>query len=137
MSITKQDLLSLKEENLKFKENFDKFLKMHEENEKISQEKFKKLMEKQKTLIDNLNQQIDKFMAKSPPMSCLKKEPKMKFCLKERQAKKRIARFNISIVDEIIAKDEKKLKQTDGALTQKRTRPEILSSRASKRPLMG
>ena len=136
--MSRQQHLYLKEEHLRSKENFDKFLKIYEANEKISQDKFKELMEKQKTLIDNLNQQIDKFMAKSPPLSCLKKEQKQKICLNERPPQKRIARFNISIVDEIIAKDKKQEKNTDdGALTQKRTRPEILSSRASKRPLMG
>ena len=116
-----------KEEHLRSKKNFDKFLKIHEKNEKISQEKFKEIMEKQKTLIHNLNQKIDNFMAKSPPLSCLKKEQKLKkFCQKERQTGKRIAQINVLNFDEIIVKvEKKKQKQTDVALTQKRTRPEI------------
>ena len=91
-----------KEEHLRSKKNFDKFLKIHEKNEKISQEKFKEIMEKQKTLIHNLNQKIDNFMAKSPPLSCLKKEQKLKkFCHKERrQARKRIAHINVLNFDE-------------------------------------
>ena len=60
MSATKQELLSLKEENLKLKENFRKFLKKHESNKKyITKEKVKEFMEDQETLIDNLNQKID------------------------------------------------------------------------------
>ena len=65
MPATKQDLLSLKEENLKLKENFKNFLKKHELNKKfITKEKVKEFMEDQETLIDNLNQQIDKIIVK-------------------------------------------------------------------------
>ena len=64
MSIEKQQLLSLKEENLKFKENFDKFLKKHEANKKfISKNHVRDFMEEQKSLMDNINQQIDEIIA--------------------------------------------------------------------------
>ena len=64
MSITKQDLLSLKEENLKFKENFDKFLKNHEPNKKfISKRDVKEFMEEQKTLMDTINHRVDEIIA--------------------------------------------------------------------------
>ena len=60
-----QELLYFKTENLKLKENFDKFLKLHEANKKyISKNKVRDFMEAQKILIDNLNQQIDKIIAK-------------------------------------------------------------------------
>ena len=63
MSITKQDLLSLKEENLKFKENFDKFLKNHEPNKKfISKRDVKEFMEEQKTLMDTINHRVDEII---------------------------------------------------------------------------
>ena len=56
MFATKQDLLSVKEENLKLKQNFKKFLKKHEQNKKyITKDKVKEFMEEQETLIDNLN----------------------------------------------------------------------------------
>ena len=62
--MSKQELLSLKEENMKFKENFDKFLKKHECNKKfISKNHFKDFMEEQKTLIDTNNQQIDEIIS--------------------------------------------------------------------------
>ena len=65
MSATKQELLSLKEDNLKLKENFKKFLKKHESNKKyISKDKVKEFVEAQDTLIDNLNQRIDDIMVK-------------------------------------------------------------------------
>ena len=60
MFATRQDLLSLKEENLKLKENFKIFLKKHEQNKKyISKEKVKEFMDEQETIINNVNQQID------------------------------------------------------------------------------
>ena len=65
MFATKQDLLSLKEENLKLKENFKKFLKKHELNKKyITKDKVKEFMEEQENLIDNLNQQNDNMIVK-------------------------------------------------------------------------
>ena len=64
MSITKQDLLSLKEENLKFKENFDEFLQKHEPNKKfISKRDVKEFMEEQKTLMDTINHRVDEIIA--------------------------------------------------------------------------
>ena len=63
MFATKQDLLSVKEENLKLKQNFKKFLKKHEQNKKyITKDKVKEFMEEQETLIDNLNKKIDKII---------------------------------------------------------------------------
>ena len=65
MFATKQDLLSLKEENLKLKENFKIFLKKHEQNKKyISKEKVKEFMEEQETIMNNINQQIDHIIVK-------------------------------------------------------------------------
>ena len=70
MFATKQDLLSLKEENLKLKENFKTFLKKHEQNKKyIAKDKVKELMAKQEILIDKLNQQIDKIIVKDENQS--------------------------------------------------------------------
>ena len=66
MSSTKQDLLSLKEENLKLKENFQKFWKKHKLNKKyISKDKIKELMEEQEMLINNVNLQIDNIIVKN------------------------------------------------------------------------
>ena len=65
MSVTKQELLSLKEENLKLKENFKKFMKNQERNKEfIVKEKVRNFMEEQETLIDNLNRKIDNFIVK-------------------------------------------------------------------------
>ena len=66
MSSTKQDLLSLKEENLKLKENFQKLWKKHKLNKKyISKDKIKELMEEQEMLINNVNLQIDNIIVKN------------------------------------------------------------------------
>ena len=66
MSSTKQDLLSLKEENLKLNENFKKFWKKHKLNKKyISKDKIKELMEEQEMLINNVNLQIDNIIVKN------------------------------------------------------------------------
>ena len=66
MSSTKQDLLSLKEENLKLNENFQKFWKKHKLNKKyISKDKIKELMEEQEMLINNVNLQIDNIIVKN------------------------------------------------------------------------
>ena len=60
MSATKQELLSLKEDNLKLKENFKNFLKKLESNKKcITKEKVKEFVEHQETLIENLNEKIE------------------------------------------------------------------------------
>ena len=70
MFATKQDLLSLKEENLKLNENFKTFLKKHEQNRKyIAKDKVKELVAKQEILIDKLNQQIDKIIVKDENQS--------------------------------------------------------------------
>ena len=66
MSSTKQDLLSLKEENLKLNENFKKFWKKHKLNKKyISKDKIKELMKEQEMLINNVNLQIDNIIVKN------------------------------------------------------------------------
>ena len=65
MSVTKQELLPLKEDNLKLKENFQKFWKKHELNKKyISKEKFKEFIEQQEILIENLYQKIENMIVK-------------------------------------------------------------------------
>ena len=70
MFATKEDLLSLKEENLKMKENFKTFLKKHEQNKKyITKDKVKELVAEQEILIDKLNQQIDKIIVKDENQS--------------------------------------------------------------------
>ena len=70
MFATKEDLLSLKEENLKLKENFKTFLKKHEQNKKyITKDKVKDLVAEQEILIDKLNQQIDKIIVKDENQS--------------------------------------------------------------------
>ena len=56
MSFTKQDLLSLKEQNLKFKENFDKFLQKQARD-------VKKFMEEQKSLMDTIYHRVDEIIA--------------------------------------------------------------------------
>ena len=50
----RQELLYFKTENLKFKENLDQFLKLHEA----------KKQKEQMTRIENLNQRIDRIIAK-------------------------------------------------------------------------
>ena len=66
MSSTKQDLISLKEENMKLNENFQKFWKKHKLNKKyISKDKIKELMEEQEMLINNVNLQIDNIIVKN------------------------------------------------------------------------
>ena len=65
MSATKQELLSLKEDNLRLKENFKTFLKKHESNKKyITKEKVKEFMEHQEILIENLNKKIENMIVK-------------------------------------------------------------------------
>ena len=65
MSATKQELLSLKEDNLKLKENFKKFMKKHESNKKyITKEKVKEFVEHQEIIIENLNQKIENMIVK-------------------------------------------------------------------------
>ena len=65
MSVTKQELLPLKEDNLKLKENFQKFWKKHESNKKyISKEKVKEFMEQQEILIENLYHKIENLIDK-------------------------------------------------------------------------
>ena len=67
MSVTKQELLPLKEDNLKLKENFQKFWKKHELNKKyISKEKVKEFIEQQEILIENLYQKIENMIVKDP-----------------------------------------------------------------------
>ena len=66
MSIVKQKLRILKEENLKLKENFKKFLKKYEENKKfITNIKIQEFIEEQDTMIDNINEHIDDVIAKA------------------------------------------------------------------------
>ena len=65
MSITNQELLSLKEENIILKENFKNFMKNHEKIKKfIAKDKVEDFMEEQETLIDNLNKKIHNFIDK-------------------------------------------------------------------------
>ena len=78
MSTTKQDLLSVKEENNKLKDNFKKFLIKYETNKKyIAKEKVKEFMEEQDSLIDNLNQQIDNIIVKDEKRHQITKKRKM------------------------------------------------------------
>ena len=96
MSSTKQDLLSLKEENLKLKENFQKFWKKHKLNKKyITKDKVKELMEEQEMLVNNLNHQIDNIIIKNQ-------------------------------IDNIIVKNENRYKKFVHTLPQKRKISEIL-----------
>ena len=96
MSSTKQDLLSLKEENLKLKENFQKFWKKHKLNKKyITKDKVKELMEEQEMLVNNLNHQIDNIIIKNQ-------------------------------IDNIIVKNENRYKNFVRTLPQKRKISEIL-----------
>ena len=63
MSATKQDLLSLKEENMKMKDNFKNFLKKYKTNKKyVPKQKVMEFMEEQDSLMDNLNLQIDNIL---------------------------------------------------------------------------
>ena len=65
MSVTKQELLPLKEDNLKLKENFKEFWKKHESNKKyIFKEKVKEFMEQQEILIENLYHKIENLIDK-------------------------------------------------------------------------
>ena len=87
--MSKQELLSLKEENMKFMENFDKFWKKHEANKKIiSKNNIRDFMEEQKTLMDNINQRIDKIISKDPHQNTVGALPQKRkrsgnLCLKE------------------------------------------------------
>ena len=66
MSATKQDLLSLKEENMKMKDNFKNFLKKYKTNKKyVPKQKVMEFMEEQDSLMDNLNLQIDNILVKN------------------------------------------------------------------------
>ena len=66
MSATKQDLLSLKEENMKMKDNFKNFLQKYKTNKKyVPKQKVMEFMEEQDSLMDNLNLQIDNILVKN------------------------------------------------------------------------
>ena len=65
MSNTKQDLLSLKEENLKLNQNLKDFLKKHQGNKKyITKNKVEELVKEQESMIKNINERIDDIIAK-------------------------------------------------------------------------
>ena len=65
MSNTKQDLLSLKEENLKLNQNLKDFLKKHQGNKRyITKNKVEEMVKEQESMIKNINKRIDDIIAK-------------------------------------------------------------------------